>query len=141
MLRNSPLLNPTLHQERSNPVKAKKWDVLGEEFLTMWQQAHGAPRGAVSVMAVQNGLMVLIENAFSKAELTLARQSTDNLLQQYIDGLTHQILPVLTPRVEQVTDRQIEGSSITSNIEQNWLMIFFKLEALASNGPAHGRQR
>ena len=109
-------------------------DILGHEFLDMWQQAHGAPHGAVAVINAQNGLMVLIENAFSQAELALAQQSTDNLLQQYIDSLTRQVLLLLTGRVEQVTGRSIKETSITSNIEQNWLMLFIRFDKTVSPG-------
>lgn len=116
------------HRQDNTSVNTNSWDKLGEEFLTMWQQAHGAPEGAVSVMAVQNGLIVLMENAFSQAELALAQQSTGNLLQQYIDSLTHQILPMLTSRVEQVSGQQIGTTSITSKIEQNWMMVFIKFD-------------
>lgn len=101
-------------------------DRLGQEFLALWQQAHGAPRGTVNVTPVHNGLMLLIENAFSQAELALAQQSTDKRLQQYIDSLTNQIMPTLTNRVERLCSQQIEATSITSNIEQNWMMVFVK---------------
>ena len=102
------------------------WDTLGQKVLTMWQQVHGAPQGTVSVMTAQSGLMVLIENAFSQAELALAQQSTDNLLQQYIESLARQILPELSSQVEQALGRPIETTSITSDLEQNWMMIFVK---------------
>jgi hypothetical protein len=116
------------HRQDETATNTSRWNALGQEFLTMWQQAHGAPQGVVSVMAAQNGLMVIIENAFSQAELALARQSTDNLLQQYIDSLTRQMLPMLTTRVEQVSGRQIGATSTTSNIHQNWMMVFLKFE-------------
>jgi hypothetical protein len=92
----------------------------------MWQQAHGAPQGAVTVMAVRNGLVVLIENAFSQAELALASRSTDNLLQQYVDSLARQTLPALITRAEEVTGWSLGAASVTSNIEQNWLMVFIR---------------
>lgn len=117
-----------LQQRNTLLANARGWDVLGREFLTMWQQAHGAPQGAASVIGVQCGLIVLIENAFSQAELALAQQSTDNLLQQYIEGLTRQILPMLTSQVEQAVGQQVESTNITSDIEQNWMMVFLKFD-------------
>jgi hypothetical protein len=99
----------------------------------MWQQAHGAPEGAVTVMPVHNGLAVLVENAFSQAELALARQSTDNLLQQYVDSLARQTLPALTTRVEEVTGWPLGAASVTSNIEQNWLMVFIRFSEPGSS--------
>ena len=134
MIGNNAKLRPIKvnHQRNNISTNTKKWDILSGDFLSMWQQAHGAPKGMVSVTAVQNGLMILIENAFSQAELALARQSTDNLLQRYIDSLTHQILPILTSRVEQLSGQQIGATSVTSNIEQNWMMVFFKFNEPAS---------
>lgn len=119
-------------RQDNTAVNTKRWDTFGYELLTLWQQAHGAPEGEVSVMTVQNGLMVLMENAFSQAELTLARQSRDNILQQYIDSLSHQILPILTRHVKQISGQQIETTSITSKIEQNWMMVFIKFAEPAS---------
>jgi len=116
------------HGEDNTSVTTERWGTLGHDMLTLWQQAHGVPKGAVSVMAVQNGLMVLMENVFSQAELALSRQSTDNLLQQYIDSLMRQLMPTLTTRVEQVVGQQIEATSITPNIEQNWMMVFMKFD-------------
>ena len=128
MLNNTTILRSVEVTDRQNngSLSTDVRDTLGHEFLFLWQQAHGAPQGAVNVTAVQNGLMLLIENAFSQAELALAQQSTDKLLQQYIDSLTHQILPALTNRVEQVLGQQIGATSVTSNIEQNWIMVFVK---------------
>lgn len=130
MLRSGSNFRPIqiTRQRNNRSTNTKKWDALGQEFLTIWQQAHGAPDGAVSVVVPQNGLMILIENAFSQAELALARQSTDNLLQQYIDSLMRQLMPKLTTRVEQVVGQQIEATSITPNIEQNWMMVFMKFD-------------
>ena len=104
----------------------KKRDMLGQEILTLWQQAHGAPHGAVSVMAVKSGLVLFLENVFSQAELVLVQQSTNNLLQQYIDSLTHQMLSVLTSRIEQEIDQTVVATTISSNIEQNWMMVIIK---------------
>ncbi len=101
-------------------------DNLGQKLLAMWQQAHGAPEGVVTVTSSQNGVVVLIENAFSRAELVLAQQKNDMLLQKYIDGLTHQMLPMLTKQVETVTGKSIRSTSINFDIEQNWLMVFLK---------------
>lgn len=135
MLRNGPKLRALdiIRQPNNISTHTKGWNTLGQEFLTMWQQAHGAPQGALNVMVVQGGLIVLIENAFSQAELVLARQSTDNLLHQYIDSLTDQILPLLTARLEQVTHQQVGTTSVTSNIDQNWIMVFLKFDGPASS--------
>ena len=121
------------HRRNGTTTITTGWDTLGQEFLTVWQLAHGAPQGAVSVMVVQNGLMVLIENAFSQAELALAQQSKDNLLQQYINSLTRQILPLLTTRVERIMGQQMGTTSITPNMKQNWMMVFFKFDEPTSS--------
>ena len=130
MLGNRTKLNPKQvnPQQGNSSISTKGWNRLGHELLGLWQQTHGAPDGAVSVMAVQGGLMVFMENAFSQAELALARQSTDNLLPQYIDGLTCQMMPTLTARVEQVVGQQIRATNITSNIEQNWMMVLVRFD-------------
>jgi uncharacterized protein YbcI len=116
-----------LQRQQHASTNSKMWGVLGHEFLALWQQAHGAPEGSVSVMTIQNGLIVFMENVFSQAELALARQ-TDNRLRQYIDSLAQQMKPLLASRVEQVVGRSFSAISITSNMEQNWLMILLKFE-------------
>jgi hypothetical protein len=128
MLRNGTNVKPIPDtQALDTPVTTTKgWETLDQDILVMWQQAHGAPQGAVTVMAVRNGLVVLIENAFSQAELALASRSTDNLLQQYVDSLARQTLPALITRAEEVTGWSLGAASVTSNIEQNWLMVFIR---------------
>jgi hypothetical protein len=135
MLNNGTKVRPVQITNRQNysSLKTKAQNRLGQEFLVLWQQAHGAPQGTVSVTTSQNGVMLLIENAFSQAERTLARQSTDKRLQQYIDSLTHQIMPMLTSRVEQLLRQPIGFTSITSNIEQNCMMVFLKFDEPATS--------
>jgi len=118
----------TTPQQRNPTVNIERWDTLGYELLALWQQVHGAPEGAVQVIASQNGLLVFMENVFSQAELSLARQARDNVLEQYIDSLSHQILPTLTSRLAQLSDQQIGTTSITSNIEQNWMLVFIRFD-------------
>lgn len=115
-------------RQNNATLNANVRDRLGQEFLILWQQAHGAPQGVVNVTVIQNGLLFLIENAFSQAEMALARQSTHNLLPQYVDGLTRQMMPALNARVEQATGRQIRATSITPNVEQNWMMVYVKFD-------------
>ena len=125
---------PAIRALNTPALTTEGWEMLGQDILIMWQQAHGAPQGEVTVMTVHNGLVVLIENAFSQAELALAGQSTDNLLQQYVDSLARQVLPALTSRVEVVIGRPLGAASVTSNIEQNWLMVFIRFNESASPG-------
>ena len=134
MLSNGTRVRPKPEsQALDTPVTITKgWENLDQDILVMWQQAHGAPRGAVTVTAVRSGLVVLIENAFSQAELALASRSTDNLLQQYVDSLARQTLPALTTRVQEVTGWSLGAASVTSNIEQNWLMVFIRFSEPAS---------
>ncbi len=116
-----------IHNGHPHTALVNNWQsVLGQELLDLWQQAHGAPQGTVTVTSVQNGLVVFLDNVFSRAELALTQRSTDNLLQQYIDRLTNQILSVLSSRVKQLSGRQTTATSVTSNIEQNWMMIFVR---------------
>ncbi len=120
----------------SNSVSAKKemlpdytqCEALAQEFLAAWQQAHGAPHGAASALIGPDSLAVLLEQAFSRAEHSLSRQS-DNaaLLEQYIHRLIDQIAPQLAGRVEQVTSRPVLSTSLNAEVKQDWVIIFFKL--------------
>ena len=103
-------------------------EALAQEFLAAWQQAHGAPDGAASALVGPNSLAVLLEKAFSRAEHHLIRQpDAATLLEQYTQRLIDQIAPNLTGRVKQVTGRQILTTGFKTDIEQNWVIIFFKL--------------
>ena len=61
---------------------------LVQEFLSAWQQAHGASNGTASALIGPDRLAVLLENAFSRTEHSLSRQDQQSenadLLQQYI---------------------------------------------------------
>jgi len=85
---NGTKLKPTQVNGRRDDMMLnnKKHNMLGQEILTLWQQAHGAANGDVSVMAVKSGLVLFLENVFSQAELVLVQQSMDNLLQRYISS-------------------------------------------------------
>lgn len=101
---------------------------LAQDFLAAWQQAHGAPDGAASALVGPNSLAVLLEKAFSRAEHNLSRQSNNTvLLDQYIQRLIGQIAPDLAGRVEQVTGRPVLKTGLKTDIDQNWVIIFFKL--------------
>lgn len=102
--------------------------IIEQKFLKMWQQAHGTSQGTVTAMVGQSGLMLLLEQAFCQAELALAQQTKDSLLQQYIDNLIDQILPLLTDYVEAETCQPVQATSITSNISQDWIMVFLKFD-------------
>ena len=103
-------------------------EALAQEFLAAWQQAHGAPDGAASALVGPNSLAVLLEKAFSRAEHNLSRRpDTAALLKQYIQRLIDQIAPNVAGRVEQVTGRRVLTTGLNTDIEQNWVIIFFKL--------------
>ena len=127
-MNNGSMLNtkPVFQQSNQALLAQKKLDSIGEKFLSMWQDVHGAPEGTVKVMVGQNGLMIFLENAFCKAEIVLAEKEEDRLLQQYINHLTEQMLPILTDHVEETINAPVKATSITSNIGQEWIMVFLK---------------
>lgn len=102
---------------------------LAQEFLTIWQQAHGAPDGTASALIGADSLAILLEHAFSRTEHSLRQQRSDSadLLRQYIHRLIHQIAPKLAGRVEQVKGRRVLTTSFNSDIDQGWVIVFFKL--------------
>lgn len=113
-------------------LKSRQLQQVAQEFLAAWQQAHGATRGAACALAGPQHVALVVENAFSQAEHLLAQQADGSpqsaLLQQYVDGLIGQLAPALSARVEDVTGQTVAMNSLVSNIEQDWLMIFFKLD-------------
>ena len=109
-----------------------------KELLTVWQQAHGAPNGTASALIGPDNLAVLLEQAFSRAEYSLSRQPANaDLLQQFIHRLIDQISPQVAGRVEQVTGRRVLTTSLNSDIEQDWVIVFFKLGDVVETSQAN----
>jgi uncharacterized protein YbcI len=118
----------SLSQQKKIVTDYTQGEALAQEFLTAWQQAHGAPHGAASALVGPDSLAVLLEKAFSRAEHNLSRQrDTAPLLEQYIHRLIDQIAPNVAGRVEQVTGRQVLTTSLNADVKQDWVIIFFKL--------------
>jgi len=104
-------------------------DVLAQDFLEAWQEAHGVKSGQVSALRGPDHLAVIIEDSFSQAERKLAEgQSGEALLRQYAAELLNQIRDQLSERIQQVVGRQVQASNVNVNTETDQVMFVFKLE-------------
>ena len=57
---------------------------LQQNFLLAWQEAHGVKSGKASALIGPDHLVMLIDNAFSRAERTMASEKPGKaLLRQY----------------------------------------------------------
>jgi uncharacterized protein YbcI len=104
-------------------------DLLAQDFLQAWQDAHGVRSGQVSVLSGSDHLAIIIEESFSQAERKLAEgQSGEALLRQYAEKLLNQICDQMSERIQQVVGRQVRASNVTVNPETDQVMFVFNLE-------------
>jgi uncharacterized protein YbcI len=104
-------------------------DLLAQDFLLAWQNAHGVRSGRVSALRGSDHLAIIIEDSFSQAERKLAEgQSGEALLRQYAHELLNQICDQMSERIQQVVGRRVRASNVNVNPETDQVMFVFNLE-------------
>ena len=104
-------------------------DLLAQEFLQAWQDAHGVKSGHAYTLAGSDHLAIIIEDSFSLAERKLAEGHTgETLLRQYAVELLSQICDRMQKRIQQDFGRKVRTSKINVNPENDQVMFIFKLE-------------
>lgn len=105
---------------------------LADDFLRAWQRAHGTETGSAHAMVGPQGIVIFIENAFSRAELTVAHQgqgSSTELLQRYVRSLLDHICLEERQRVETAVSRPILSTGVSMDPEAGWVMCVFRVGA------------
>ena len=111
------------------PSPSDHLDVLAQDFLQAWQEAHGVQSGRVSALSGSDHLAIIIEDSFSQAERKLAEgQRGEALLRQYAAELLSQICDQMSERIQQVVGRQVKASHVNVNPETDQVMFVFNLE-------------
>lgn len=101
---------------------------IGNDLLAAWQRAHGIDCGEACTMVGPDGVAIVIENAFSKAELLMAQQRRGgDLLTRYARGLLAQVCEEQAQRVTAVAERPVRSTAISLDPEAGWVMCVFKL--------------
>lgn len=100
---------------------------VAADVLDAWQNSHGTTNGEAYTMVGPQGLVVFIEDAFSRAELKLAEQREgSHLLNRYVRGLLQHVCREQVSRLERVTGRDIVGSGVSADLQAGWVMCFFR---------------
>lgn len=103
-------------------------DALADDFLVAWQEAHGFIGGQARPMVGRDRLAVLIEGAFSQAELKLAeQQSGGELLRHYAVELLQDISGQMYVRIEEVVNQPVISDSISVSPDCDLVMFVFRL--------------
>jgi hypothetical protein len=103
-------------------------DLLAQDFLQAWQEAHGVKSGRAYALGGPDHLAIIIEDSFSQAERKLAEgQSGETLLRQYAVELLNQVCDQMSKRIQQVSGRRVESSNVNVNPEADQVMFIFKL--------------
>lgn len=103
-------------------------DLLAQDFLQAWQNAHGVKSGRVYALRGTDHMAIIIEDSFSQAERKLAKgQIGETLLRQYAVELLNQICDQMSDRIEQTTGREILSSDLSVNPEVDQVVFTFKL--------------
>lgn len=117
--------------ETSSLQQGLPLDSLAEQILEAWLEANGASECELDVFTGKDGMIILIQNAFTRAESLLAeRRSTDNTLREYIKSLMNVIgeEQILSPG--KVARRRVDSFSTHANLEQGWVMWLIRLHDL-----------
>ncbi len=100
---------------------------LGEVLRQAWQQAHGSSRSLVSTLVGADSLAVLIEEAFTEAELTLSQTAEGQvLLQRYMENLMAQIEPQISKQAQTIIGQPVIALEMSPNFKLGWLICLLK---------------
>jgi uncharacterized protein YbcI len=103
-------------------------DLLAQDFLQAWQDAHGVKSGRSYALSGPDHLAIIIEDSFSQAELKLAEgQTGESLLRKYAVELLNQICDQMSSRIQRVAGRRVEASNVNVSPESDQVMFIFKL--------------
>lgn len=103
-------------------------DLLAQDFLRAWQDAHGVKSGRSCALRGPDHLAIIIEDSFSQAERKMAEAQTgETLLRQYAVELLNQICDQMAKRIEQTTGREVLSSDLSVNPEADQVVFTFKL--------------
>jgi uncharacterized protein YbcI len=104
-------------------------DLLAQDFLKAWQEAHGVKSGQACALSGPDHLAIIIEGSFSQAERKLAEgQLGETLLRQYAVELLNQICDQMSEHIQQVTSRQVVSSDVNVSPETDQVMFIIKFE-------------
>jgi uncharacterized protein YbcI len=104
-------------------------DLLAQDFLLAWQEAHGVKSGQAFALSGFDHLAIIIEDSFSQAEHKLAEdQNSEALLRQYAAELLNQICDQMSERIQQVAGRKVRACHVNVNPETDQVIFTFKLE-------------
>jgi uncharacterized protein YbcI len=104
-------------------------ELLAQDFLQAWQDAHGVATGRAYALSGFDHLAIIIEDSFSKAEHKLAEdQIGEALLRQYAEELLNRICDQMSERIQQVVERKVGISHVNVNPETDQVIFTFKLE-------------
>ncbi|MBN1668319.1 MAG: DUF2294 family protein [Anaerolineales bacterium] len=102
---------------------------LAQDLLQAWQEAHGVTPGQATSLVGTDQLAILIEGAFSQAELKLAEdQAGEALIRQYAKELLVLICDERLDQIEKAVGRRVLSSGINVNPDTDQVMFIFKLE-------------
>lgn len=111
-----------------SPSQPDALDLLAQDFLRAWQDAHGVKSGRSCALRGPDHLAIIIEDSFSQAERKMAEvQTGETLLRQYTVELLNQICDQMLKRIQQVAGRGVESSNVNVNPEADQVMFIFKL--------------
>ena len=105
------------------------FDLLAQDILTAWQEAHGVKSGRACALSGPDHLAIIIEDSFSQAERKLAEgQAGETLLRQYAVELLNQICEQMDVHIQQVAGRHTISYDVNVKPEVDQVMFIFKFE-------------
>lgn len=110
----------------------KKEDVtltnIGRELLLAWRRAHGTDTGTAHTMVGPDGLVVVIEEAFTKAELLMAEQQRGGeILTRYVRSLLAHVCQEQASQVETAVNKRVACTAVSLDPAAGWVICVFKL--------------
>lgn len=109
-------------------------DALADDFLSAWQTAHGFAGGQARALVGPDRLAILVEGAFSLAELKLAEQQRGGeLLRHYAYELLQDIRDQMSDRIFDVLSQPVLSGCVNVNPDSDQVMFVYRLGNIQKN--------
>ncbi len=115
--------------DTDRPLRAAPAAPLAKALLEAWQHANGVPESRAEVLTGEDRYVILIEDAFTRAESQLARRKGgQSTLRQYVEGLMNVIGDQVLRSTGEVAGRRVHTMATEVNFEQGWVMWVVRLK-------------
>jgi hypothetical protein len=120
-------------EDRSHNKSQQPNDLIKEEILRLWEQAHGNRVKTAHILSGDDYLAIFLPEALSKAELILTQKKFGKrILERYLGELMDWVMVNQSAMVENTVGKFIRKRKTYLDSQAGWIMFYFKLDNRAS---------